>query len=126
MLRYFHKQIPFLNICYSSTIQMVWVIFIHVIIEVIDISLTSYQTHAYQDKIIFTIFHFVIVSILVEWLNDTPRLSVSLATSAYGQSYFSDCNNRRMTFAHQGILLSLMQRIDKYLVALKDFDYSCS
>ena len=41
MLHNSHKQVPFLNICYSSTIQMVWVIFIHVIIEVTDISLTS-------------------------------------------------------------------------------------
>ena len=39
---------------------------------------------------------------------------------------FSNCNNRRMTFAHAGILLSFMQRIDEYLVALKDFDYLCS
>ena len=31
-----------------------------------------------------------------------------------------------MTFAHAKILLSFMQRIDEYLVALKDFDYSCS
>ena len=30
-------------------------------------------------------------------------------------------------FAHAGgILLSSMQKIDEYLVALKDFDYSCS
>ena len=58
--------------------------------------------------------------------NYTPRRSVSLLTSANGQSYFSNCNNRRMTFAHAGILLSLMQRIDEYLVALKDFDYSSS
>ena len=35
---------------------------------------------------------------------------------------FSNCNNRRMTFAHAWILLSFMQRIDKTLVALKDFD----
>ena len=41
MLRNSHKQVQFLNFCYSSTIQMVWVIFLHVIIEVIDISLTS-------------------------------------------------------------------------------------
>ena len=46
-------------------------------------------------------------------------------TSAYGQSYFSNCNNRRMTFAHAAILLSFMQRINEYLVALKDLDYSC-
>ena len=39
---------------------------------------------------------------------------------------FSNCNNRRMTFAHSGILLSFMQVIDEYLVTLKDFDYSCS
>ena len=51
---------------------------------------------------------------------------MSLLMSAYGQSYFSNCNNRWMTFAHAGILLSFMQRIDEYLVALKDFDYSCS
>ena len=31
-----------------------------------------------------------------------------------------------MTFAHDGILLSFMRRIDEYLVALIDFDYSCS
>ena len=31
-----------------------------------------------------------------------------------------------MPFAHAGILLSFMQWIDEYLVALKDFDYSCS
>ena len=31
-----------------------------------------------------------------------------------------------MSFAHGGILLSFMQRIYEYLVALKDFDYSCS
>ena len=43
-----------------------------------------------------------------------------------GQSYFLNCNNRRMTFAHGRILLSFMQRIDVYLMALKDFDYSCS
>ena len=35
---------------------MVWVIFIHVIIEVIDISLT--QTHANKVKFIFTFFSF--------------------------------------------------------------------
>ena len=39
---------------------------------------------------------------------------------------FSNCNNRRMTFAHAVIFLSFMQQIDEYLVALKDFDYSCS
>ena len=31
-----------------------------------------------------------------------------------------------MTFAHAGVLLSFLQRIDEYMVALKDFDYSCS
>ena len=31
-------------------------------------------------------------------------INVSLLTSAYVQSYFSKCNNRRMTFAHAGIL----------------------
>ena len=46
--------------------------------------------------------------------------------SANGQSYFSNCDNRRMMFAHAGILLSFMQLIEEYLVALKDFDYSCS
>ena len=49
----------------------------------------------------------------------TPRHSVSLHTSAYGQSYFSNCNNEWMTFAHAGKLLSFMQQIDEYLVALK-------
>ena len=39
---------------------------------------------------------------------------------------FSNCNNRWMTFAHARILLSFMQRIDAYLLAFKDFDYSCS
>ena len=58
--------------------------------------------------------------------NYTPRRSVSLLTSGNGQSYFSNCNNKRMTFAHTGILLFFMQRIDECLVALKDFDYSCS
>ena len=40
--------------------------------------------------------------------------------------FFSNCNNSRMMFAHAGILLSFMQRIDEYLLALKDFDYSYS
>ena len=31
-----------------------------------------------------------------------------------------------MTFAHAGILLSFLQRINENMVALKDFDYSCS
>ena len=31
-----------------------------------------------------------------------------------------------MTFALAKILLSFMQRIDEYLVALRDFDNSCS
>ena len=31
-----------------------------------------------------------------------------------------------MTFAHVGILLSLIQWSGEYLVALKDFDYSSS
>ena len=31
-----------------------------------------------------------------------------------------------MTFAHAGMLLSFMQRIDEYLLALKDFDCSYS
>ena len=35
-------------------------------------------------------------------------------------------NNRRMTFERAEILLSLMQWIVEYLVALKYFDYSCS
>ena len=51
--------------------------------------------------------------------NYTPRRRVSLLTSAYGQSYFSNCNNRWMTFVHAGILLSFIQQIDEYLVALK-------
>ena len=38
---------------------------------------------------------------------------------------FSNCNNRRMTFAHAGIFLSFMHGVNGYLVALKDFDYSC-
>ena len=38
---------------------------------------------------------------------------------------FSNCNNRRMTFAHARILLSHMHRIDEYPVALKDIDCSC-
>ena len=58
--------------------------------------------------------------------NYIPRRSVSLLTSLNDQSYFSNCNNRQMTFAHAGILLSFMQRIDEYLVALKGFEYSCS
>ena len=53
---------------------------------------------------------------------------MSLLTPASDQSYFSNCNNRQMTFAHAGIhvLLYFIQRIDEYLVALKDFDYSRS
>ena len=35
------NRLKFLNFCYSSTIQMVWFILIHVIIEVIYFSLTS-------------------------------------------------------------------------------------
>ena len=31
-------------------------------------------------------------------------------------------NNRRMTFTHDGIPMSLMQRIVEYLMALTDFD----
>ena len=30
-----------------------------------------------------------------------------------------------MTFAHAGIVLSFMHKIDEYPVAFKDFDYSC-
>ena len=37
---------------------------------------------------------------------------------------FSNCNNRRMTLVHAEILLSFMQWVEEYLVALKDFDYS--
>ena len=61
-----------------------------------------------------------------EGFDYAPRRSVSLFTAANGQSYFPNCNNRRMTFAHAVIPLSFMQRIDEYLVALEDFDYSCS
>ena len=32
----------------------------------------------------------------------------------------------RMKFANAGVLLYFMQWIDEYLVAAKDFDYSCS
>ena len=39
---------------------------------------------------------------------------------------FSNCNNRRMTFAHAGIVLSYMKWIGEYLMALKGFDYFCS
>ena len=31
-----------------------------------------------------------------------------------------------MTFAHVAILLSFVQQVEEYLMALKDFDYSCS
>ena len=31
-----------------------------------------------------------------------------------------------MTFAHAGILLTFMQWVNEYLVALKDSDYACS
>ena len=61
-----------------------------------------------------------------EPFNYTARHSVSLLTSANGQSYFSNCNNRLMTFTHARILLSFMQGIDEYLGALKEMDYSCS
>ena len=40
--------------------------------------------------------------------------------------FFSNCNNMRMKFANAGVLLYFMQWIDEYLVAAKDFDYSCS
>ena len=39
---------------------------------------------------------------------------------------FSNSNSMWTTFAHVAILFSLMQRVEEYLVALKDFDYSCS
>ena len=42
----------------------------------------------------------------------------------YRQSFFSNCNNGRKTFAHAAILLSFMQRVEDYLVARKDFDFS--
>ena len=42
------------------------------------------------------------------------------------QPYFSNCNNKRMALAHVGICSSLMQRVKGYLVALKDFNNSCS
>ena len=58
--------------------------------------------------------------------NYSARGSVSLLTSANGQSYFSNCNNKRMTSVHARLLLYFMQRIDEYLVALKEFDNSCS
>ena len=85
----------------------------------------------------FEIKHFELVArCLNKWKNTNgfgynrlitlPGATVSLITSAFGQSYFSNCNNRRMTFAHAGILLSFMQRIDENLVTLKDFDYFCS
>ena len=38
---------------------------------------------------------------------------------------FSNFNNRLMKYAVAGILLSFMQQIDDYLLASKDFDYSC-
>ena len=41
-------------------------------------------------------------------------------------AYFSNYNNRRMTFVHAAIILSFMQRVEEYLVAFKDFDYTCS
>ena len=55
-----------------------------------------------------------------------PGAAFLLLTSANGQSYFSNCNNRRMTLAHAEKLWSFVQPIDEYLVAFKDFDYSCS
>ena len=39
---------------------------------------------------------------------------------------FQTARKGGLTFAHAGILLSLMQWIDEYLVALKDYDYFCS
>ena len=63
---------------------MVRVIFIHVIIEVIDISLTSNACLSRQ--VHFNHFHFVIVSILVEWLVYEPTLN-SNNVVVYGQKY---------------------------------------
>ena len=37
---------------------------------------------------------------------------------------FSNCNNRRMTFAYAAILLSFMQQVEEYLVVFKDFDFT--
>ena len=52
-IQIFHIQVSnnvqCLNFCYSSMIQMVWFIFIHVIIEVIDVSLTSNACLSRQD-----------------------------------------------------------------------------
>ena len=57
MLHNSHKQVHFWNFRYSSTIQMVWVIFIHVIIEVNghfpDIKSMLVKTSSF-----FTIFSF--------------------------------------------------------------------
>ena len=55
-----------MNFCYLSTIQIMWAIFIHVIIEVMDISLTSKA--CFSSQVHIHNFHFVIVSILLEWL----------------------------------------------------------
>ena len=68
---------------------------------------------------------------LNQWKNKRFRNNrlITLPGSAFlclRQSYISNCNNRWITFAHAGIFLFFMQRINEHLVALKDFDYSCS
>ena len=61
------------------------------------------------------------------------QLEILLSVIAYSQSQrffanvslnFLNNNNRRMMFAHAAILLSFMQQVEEYLMALKDFDYS--
>ena len=53
-----------------------------------------------------------------------PSRSVSLLTSVL--IFQSNSNCRCMTFAHVAILLSFVQQDEEYLMALKDFAYSCS
>ena len=51
-------------------------------------------------------------------LNYTPTSSVSLLTSVLN---FRTAITLRMTFAHVAILLSFMQPIEEYLLAIKRF-----
>ena len=52
----------------------------------------------------------------------TPGGCICLANVS---NNFSNSNNRQVTFKNAAVLLSLMQQVGEYLVALKAFDYSC-
>ena len=52
--------------------QMAWVIFKYVITEVMNFS-PNIKSMLIRESSFFTIFHFVIVSVLVEWLSTNGR-----------------------------------------------------